>query len=124
MKLVLLFFLFLAISYYIYLQRKKIIEGHYESRESKAAAKSGELKVINKEIENKKKNVRNLLNEVKALIKEEKQLSEAVKELENEEEEGKESKEEPSVCNMTDCKTIKSNRKCSEFKNDSGMDCQ
>ena len=30
MKFVIIFFLFLAISYYIFLERKKIVEGHEE----------------------------------------------------------------------------------------------
>ena len=126
MKLVILFYLFLAISYYIFLQRKKIVEGHSDSPQVKSAAKSSELKNISDELDNKKADVRKLLNEVKALIEEEKGLREGIKRLEDDEEgeEGGGGGGESSICEMTDCKTVKSNRNCSQFKIDSGIDCQ
>ena len=123
MKLVILFYLFLAISYYIFLQRKKIVEGHSDSPQVNSAAKSSDLKNISDELDNKKADVRNLLNEVKALIEEEKGLREGIKRLEDDEE-GEEGGGESSICEMTDCKTVESNRNCSQFKIDSGIDCQ
>ena len=123
MKLVILFYLFLAISYYIFLQRKKIIEGHTDPAAA-AATQSSAIDSVNQDTAKKKEDVRILLNEVKALIEEQKNLSKAIAELEKDTEVGQETEGEASICKMTDCKTIKSNRKCSQFKIDSGIDCQ
>jgi len=108
MKFVIIFFLFLAISYYIFLERKKIIEGH-DTIESKTATTSSEIDEANGEIESKKADLKKLLEEVNALIEKEKQLSKAVKELEKEN--GSEQTDgEPKICEMTNCNSKKPNK--------------
>jgi F0F1-type ATP synthase membrane subunit b/b' len=108
MKFVIIFFLFLAISYYIFLERKKIVEGH-ETKESKAAATSSEIDEANEEIESKKADLEKLLEDVNALIEKEKKLSKAVKELEKEN--GSEQTDgDPKICEMTNCQTRKQDK--------------
>ena len=121
MKYVLLFFLFLAISYYIFIQRKKIMEGH-ETRNTKSAARSSELKELNKEIKKKEKNVRKLFKEVEKLVEEEKKLSKSIKELE-ESKEKKGKSGSSKICDVSECKSKKVNRKCTEFKKAVGVKC-
>jgi len=122
MKVVIIFFLFLAISYYIFLQRKKIVEGH-ETNESKAAAETTELNNINDELKSKEADLDKLLEEVNALIKKEKTLSEAIEELGKEGGNEQSKGGEPKICDMTDCKTKNIKRKCTEFKKASGVKC-
>lgn len=122
MKIVIIFFLFLAISYYIFLQRKKIVEGH-DTNASKSAAEAVKLNDINDELKTKEADLDKLLEEVDALIKKEKSLSEAIEELEKEG--GSEQSEggEPKICDMTDCETKNVKRKCTEFKKAAGVKC-
>tara|TARA_Y100000816_G_C26058702_1_gene555764 strand:+ start:694 stop:1062 length:369 start_codon:yes stop_codon:yes gene_type:complete len=121
MKYVLLFFLFLAISYYIFIQRKKIMEGH-ETRNTKSAARSSEIKELDKEIKEKEKNVKKLFKEVDELIKEEKQLSKSIKKLE-ESKDSKGKSGDSKICDVSECKSKKVNRKCNEFKKAAGVKC-
>ena len=115
MKFVIIFFLFLAISYYIFLERKKIIESMSEydhehdgdeHSESDAAATSSKIDEANNTITSKKADLEKLLEEVNALIEKEKILSKAVKDLEKKN--GSEQTDgEPKICEMTDCQTRK-----------------
>lgn len=116
MKFVIIFFLFLAISYYIFLERKKIVEGHEEGehRASDAAATSSKIEEANEEIESKKADLDKLLEEVNELIEKEKKLSDGIKELEKEN--GSEQTDgEPKICEMINCQTKK--------KDESGKNC-
>lgn len=121
MKLVIIFFLFLAISYYIFLQRKKIVEGH-DTIAANSAAKATELNYATNEINSTEVEIDKLLVEVNELIEKEKSLNEAIEEM------GKEGGEtetdgEGKICDMTDCETKNVKRKCTEFKKAAGVKC-
>lgn len=122
MKFVILFFLFLAISYYIFLQRKKIVEGH-DAGDSEAVKAGADLDDATSVLNSKEAELDKLLAEVDVLIEKEKKLNEAIKELEKEG--GQEQSEggEPKICDMTDCKTKNVTRKCTEFKKTAGIKC-
>tara|TARA_B110000444_G_C18834257_1_gene595025 strand:+ start:2118 stop:2492 length:375 start_codon:yes stop_codon:yes gene_type:complete len=122
MKFVITFFLFLAISYYIFLQRKKIVEGHGK-KESDDAAKTTDINNVNEDLDSKEEEIEKLLEEVNVLIEKQKKLTESIKELEKEGGGGPAEGGESKICDMTDCKTKNVTRKCSEFKKASGVKC-
>jgi len=123
MKVVIIFFLFLAISYYIFLQRKKIVEGHEgnEHRESDAAATNTQINEATAELKSKEADLEKLLEEVNVLIEREKVISDAIKELDKEDE--PDITGDSKICEMTDCKTKTVTTKCTEFKKASGVKC-